>query len=106
MPSIAGHHGLAVTVIPLKYLQNKREKTMTKYSNYKTKRVCSTVSRYGYKKQIMDRQIYGSPVMVKFRDGEFFAPQKYTDYLTQIYGDYMKIPPEEKRVKPVDVYRL
>jgi len=97
---------LVLEIIPLRYLQTKREQVMTRYSHCKTRRVCSTVSKYGYKKQMMDRQIYGTPVLVKFEDGEFFAPQKYTEYLTQIYGDYMQIPPEEKRIKPVDVYKL
>lgn len=93
-------------VIPLRCLQNKREEIMTKYSNCETNRVCSTVSKYGYKKQIIDRRVYGSPILVKFEGEEFFAPKQYTDYLTQIYGDYMDLPPEEKRVKPVDVYKL
>lgn len=91
--------------IPLDYLQNKREKVMTKYSSDKTKRVCSTVSKYGYKKQMMDAGIYGTPSLVKFESGEFFAPEKYKEYLTQIYGNYMEMPEVGDRIMPVDVYR-
>lgn len=97
---------LLLAAIPLEYLHSKREKVMKRYSNTTTKRVCCTACRYAYGKQIMAREIFGRPVLVKFEDGEFFAPEQYEKYLTQTYGDYMKIPPEDERDKPAEVYRL
>ena len=33
-----------------------------------------------------------------FEDGKFFGPKLYDGYLKSIYGDYMALPPEEKRI--------
>lgn len=33
-----------------------------------------------------------------FEDTEVCIPGNYHDYLTQMYGDYMQLPPEEKRI--------
>lgn len=32
-----------------------------------------------------------------FEDKEFYVPNHYDKYLTSIYGDYMKLPPENRR---------
>ena len=36
-------------------------------------------------------------VLHKFEDGEFYIPKKYDAHLTRIYGNYMQLPPENKR---------
>lgn len=43
----------------------------------------------------------------EFEGNFFYGPVLYEDYLTQIYGDYMKIPSEEKRVShAVKAYKM
>ena len=39
-------------------------------------------------------------VMLPFCDGDYPAPVGWETYLRNIYGDYMKLPPEEKRRPP------
>lgn len=39
------------------------------------------------------------PIPWKFEGQEFPIPEHYDDILTQIYGDYMQCPPEEKRIQ-------
>ena len=34
---------------------------------------------------------------IQFEDADFPAPHDADQYLRNIYGDYMKLPPEEKR---------
>ena len=51
-------------------------------------------------KEVMPRKIYGDGAKVSFESELFNAPQDYDAYLTHIYGDYMKLPPEEER-KPL-----
>ena len=36
--------------------------------------------------------------LFRFGDGEFPGYVNYDIYLTNLYGDYMQLPPEEKRV--------
>lgn len=40
---------------------------------------------------------YGEGVRCNFEDTQFLAPLKFHEYLTQIFHDYMKLPPIEKR---------
>ena len=46
---------------------------------------------------IMDRAIFMKPKELKFDNRNLFVPTKYDEVLKICYGDYMKLPPEEKR---------
>lgn len=54
---------------------------------------------YG-EKEIMPRCYYGTPVEYEFEGIKIFGVQQYDLYLTKLYGNYMQLPPEEKRVSP------
>ena len=45
-------------------------------------------------------EIYGQPTYLPFEDTELPLPEHYHEYLTQFFGDYMQLPPMEKRVAP------
>ena len=78
---------------------------MSKYRREKTSRVCSTTSRYGYTKQVMSREIYGTPIKRIFEGYMFCVPEKYDEYLKNLYGNsYMEIPSVNSRVKPQNIY--
>lgn len=68
-----------------------------KYENTDSGLLCSMSSQYKYSKQCMPASVYGTPQLIKFEGREYYAPEKLDDYLTRIYGDYMKLPPEEER---------
>lgn len=57
----------------------------------------SVVPYYGNKERIK-KDIYIGEVMVEFEDTYFVAPKGYKQYLTNLYGDYMQLPPEDKRI--------
>jgi lipopolysaccharide cholinephosphotransferase len=80
------------------------QKQMRRYEDADTTCICSMGSQYAYKKQCMERTVYGTPVLLDFEDRKYFAPQHYTDYLTRLYGDYMQLPPPEKRQANLQVY--
>jgi lipopolysaccharide cholinephosphotransferase len=55
------------------------------------------VSMYGIK-QVFNRQIFADSVDVEFEGGKYPAPIGYEEFLTVLYGDFMKLPPENERV--------
>lgn len=60
-------------------------------------------SQYAYKKQCMDRAIYGNPQLSEFEGRQYCIPEKIQEYLTHIYGEnYMELPPIEKRYRPYE----
>ncbi|MBO5902123.1 MAG: LicD family protein [Alistipes sp.] len=92
-------------IIPLSLLKKRRVEVMSEYKNTKTSRVCSTTSRYGYNKQVMPKEIYGTPVRHTFEDYSFYIPEKYDEYLKHLFGEsYMEIPPVHSRVAPQSIY--
>ncbi|MBQ8610315.1 MAG: LicD family protein [Oscillospiraceae bacterium] len=49
-------------------------------------------------KEIVPATWYGQPRELYFEGMRVKAPAEYEKWLTQVYGDYMQLPPEEKRV--------
>lgn len=78
-------------------LNCKREKIMQMYDANDTPYLCSMASHYSYTKQCMDKNIYGTPQLIKFADREYYAPAEIDTYLKRIYNNYMELPPVEKR---------
>ena len=46
---------------------------------------------------LFERRIFGDGMQLQFEDGYFSVPSGYDEMLTQEYGDYMQLPPVEKR---------
>ena len=71
------------------------KKEMTFFNNKETERVVDCFNLAGYTPYLRDD--FEPALMAKFEDFEVRIPKNYDKLLTQIYGDYMKIPPEEER---------
>ncbi len=83
----------------IKRIKEKRLKLMTKDNGSKNvNTVCVIASNYNWKKQLVDENVYFPPSKVVFEGKEYMAPNNIEAYLTSVYGDYMKLPPVEKRV--------
>ncbi len=82
----------------------KLDQVMRKYNNSKSGYICSMASHFSYKKQCMPIEVYGTPKLMDFEDKKYYAPEQVEDYLTRIYGDYMKLPPESERQNNLDVF--
>lgn len=54
-------------------------------------------SAYDHTKQTMPRGWYGEPAMIMFEGKPRPCPKEFDRVLTTIYGDYMALPPEDKR---------
>lgn len=59
--------------------------------------VVSYGGAYG-KKEVLPKEIFGEGSEGTFEGLTVRLPAKIDEYLTRIYGDYMQLPPEEKRI--------
>ena len=76
--------------------RNLFEKEAKKFSYEKSKFV--SMSMWGYAKEnISVKEHLEKRVAIKFRDREYWCQGDYIDCLKKRYGNYMIIPPEEKR---------
>lgn len=48
-------------------------------------------------REIMKREYFGKPTLYGFEDSIFYGPEQADSYLHTLYGDYMRLPPPEKR---------
>lgn len=63
--------------------------------------VASTFGMRGIK-EIIEKKYFDDYVMLKFNEHEYRSPVGYDQYLKQMYGNYMQLPPKEKQVIPHD----
>lgn len=50
-----------------------------------------------YNRDSFPKHYFGEGVEATFEGIKVIIPSRYDEYLTQIYGDYMKLPPENKQ---------
>ncbi len=51
-----------------------------------------------HKLDTFESDVYENLIRHIFEDTETYISKQYDIYLRKIYGDYMKLPPEEKRI--------
>ena len=50
-------------------------------------------------RDMIEKSVYGKGAKYTFEDAEFNGPEDYDTFLRHLYGDYMQLPPEDKRNK-------
>lgn len=68
-----------------------------KYDFYTCDMVCNLMGGSGIK-GIVKREYFGEPTLIKFEDIFVYGLEKPDLYLKSMYGNYMTLPPEEKRI--------
>lgn len=64
-------------------------------------------SSYPAYNKYMERKWFEESVNVPFENKRFKAPKEYHKYLSTQYGDYMKLPPEDRRISHhMEAYRI
>ncbi len=79
-----------------KRIDRKIDKMMKKYSYDDSSYVANLLGMKGIK-EVVPIDFFESSKEIDFEGYKFKCPNKSEEYLTQIYGDYMKLPPEEQR---------
>lgn len=84
-------------VLPMTSLQRIQQSLMKLAGNEEDMYFASMGGTLDIVKQTFPKSTYFPPVKHKFEDGEFYIPFDADYYLKRVYGDYMTLPPEEKR---------
>lgn len=59
--------------------------------------IVAVPSAIRYEREVFEYRVFDETIEVKFCNIDFKIPKYYDAYLTNLYGDYMKIPPADKR---------
>lgn len=90
---------LKAAITPYSKMIEDSEKEYIKYNDKPTKNIVMVQGGYGYDKEIIPREFADDLIMVDFEDRKLPIFREYDKYLTQLYGNYMEYPPEDKRVQ-------
>lgn len=80
-------------------LNRRLDEVLRRHDGEETGFIGSFTSPYRYEKECMPAAVYGKPTPVSFEGRTFYIPEQADAYLTQLYGNYMEIPSEEKRAE-------
>ena len=91
-----------ITVIPARIVGEKKwcellHKVATKYPFDNSKYVGVTTSGDPSIKEIVKRKLWINACDLEFEGRKYHVPGNYEEYLTHVFGDYMKLPPIDKR---------
>ena len=92
-------------LVPANVIHNSLEKQMTRYTFEDSQDIANYLGSWK-EREIMPKSILGTPTLYDFEGVKFFGPQDIDSYLRHLYGDYMKLPPEEDRIFKHDYYYL
>lgn len=83
--------------ISLRSISLKINEIAKRYRNEKAKYAGGVVWGYGIREAI-HKSAFATTTLADFEGRKYFIPSGYDEYLKALYGDYMILPPKEKRV--------
>lgn len=90
---------LIIKIKGVKYYLKATEKLRANYQFDKSEYVGPLMWYFSKPQKVLfKRSYFDELIKVPFEDGEFFVPSEYDRLLRQEYGDYMQLPPVEKRI--------
>lgn len=94
--------------ISLKRLNRRQQDIMMRYDYLEENENtlwCSMASHYKYEKLCMNKSVFGEPLLVDFAKRQYYVPNKVVEYLTTLFGDYMKLPPEKEQLRLRNLFK-
>ena len=86
-----------LSLLPKTTLMKLQNKLMRLNKDDKSEYVVCLAGAYGYQKETCKRDVVVPSKPVKFEDRTYRGMNNPDTYLKRLYGDYMKLPPKEKR---------
>ncbi len=74
------------------------KKICHKYNNRNYNHIISNCPVNGFKSEILNAEHFKSFKDIEFEKSKLMISSNIDEMLTGIFGDYMKLPPEEKRI--------
>lgn len=87
---------LPLKLIPNSYIIKKMHKNAIRYSYYESPLCGDVVWGYGIR-EITKKEYFKNFLLVDFEGKQYSVPIGFDSFLKGLYGDYMQLPPEEKR---------
>lgn len=87
-------HGI-LQLWPKHFFARKIAENAKKYNGMPTQRIGNFT---GYVRYVCDKRVVDSFVDTEFEGKQYKIPVGYDEWLRSVYGDYMQLPPVEKRV--------
>jgi len=84
--------------ISSKQLARKMDKNASQYNNDPSSKSKATMAwSAGFSESVMPNEVYQSVTYLPFEGRMCPAPSGWDTYLSMVFGDYMQLPPEDKR---------
>lgn len=90
--------GLIIFLFDLTNKQPVKKDKILRKIMYKDATYVANVQGAWFDKEIVPKKYFGEGIHAKFEGIDVIIPTMYHEFLTHIYGDYMKLPPVEKRI--------
>lgn len=91
--------GLAfLRILNAQKINLKMNELAMQYKVKDSEMICDSVfPDCGGMRKMVTKDAFSQQINLEFEDGIFFGPIGYDEYLTNAYGDYMKLPPKEEQ---------
>lgn len=93
---------LLLKLVSYNFTKKYFKRTLKKYNQIETNYVVADGS-YSYSKETIPKEWTKSLIKVKFENEEFLSYKEYKKYLSHFYGNYMELPPVEKRKSHINI---
>ena len=91
-------YSIILSVVPYKFMTWAYEKVVSFYDVENSDYLCAFATVYTIEKETYEKKKIFPYENVEFEGRKFTGIKGYDYYLKKLYGDYMKLPPKEKRV--------
>lgn len=85
-----------VTLFPKRFLLGYALNQVYRFRNEKSKYLCHFMGRALLKTGLYKREYFDQVKKVKFEETELYVPKRVEEYLSDRWGDYMKLPSMEE----------